>query len=322
MPRVNPGVRGAVITGWGSALPPEIRTNHDLEAMFDTDHDWIVERTGIHERRVGGVTSELSIESGRAALEMSGVDLSDIDALILATTTPDRAVPATASTVQAALGLRCGAYDVNAACSGWVYGLITAHGLIAMGAEKVLLIGTDTLSRITDWTDRNTAILFADGSAATVLEAVDGPGQMLGWDLDSDGTAERHLFAETGGNLEMEGKEVFRKAVRLMVDSANKSMAHAGVTADDIKLVIPHQANIRIISASMDRLGLPMDRASIVLDTTGNTSSASVPLALNQALDDGRISNGDLVLFVGFGAGMSAASAIVRWNTTDPELDS
>ncbi len=322
MPRVNPGVRGAVITGWGSALPPEVRTNHDLEAMFDTDHDWIVERTGIHERHVGGMTSELSIESGRAALEMSGVDLSDIDALILATTTPDRAVPATASTVQAALGLSCGAYDVNAACSGWVYGLITAHGLIAMGAEKILLIGTDTLSRITDWTDRNTAILFADGSAATVLEAVDGPGQMLGWDLDSDGTAERHLFAETGGNLEMEGKEVFRKAVRLMVDSANKSMAHAGVTADDIKIVIPHQANIRIISASMDRLGLPLERASIVLDKTGNTSAASIPLALNQALDDGRISNGDLVLFVGFGAGMSAASAIVRWNTTDPELHS
>jgi predicted naringenin-chalcone synthase len=154
------------------------------------------------------------------------------------------------------------------------------------------------------------------------IEAVDGPGQMLGWDLDSDGTAERHLFAETGGNLEMEGKEVFRKAVRLMVESANKSMAHAGVTADDIKIVIPHQANIRIISASMDRLGLPLERASIVLDKTGNTSAASIPLALNQALEDGRISDGDLVLFVGFGAGMSAASAIVRWNTTDPELHS
>lgn len=322
MPNVNPGVRGAVITGWGSALPPEVRTNHDLEAMFDTDHDWIVERTGIHERRVGGMTSELSIESGRAALEMSGVDLADIDALILATTTPDRAVPATASTVQAALGLRCGAYDVNAACSGWVYGLITAHGLIAMGAEKILLIGTDTLARITDWTDRNTAILFADGSAATVLEAVDGPGQMLGWDLDSDGTAEQHLYAEVGGKLHMEGREVFRKAVRIMVDSATKSMAHAGVTAEDIKLVVPHQANIRIISASMDRLGLPLERASIVLDTTGNTSSASIPLALNQALDDGRIEDGDLVLFVGFGAGMSAASAIVRWNTTDAELRS
>ncbi len=320
MPRVNSGVRGAVITGWGSALPPTVRTNHDLEAMFETDHDWIVDRTGIHERRVGGMTSELSIESGRAALEMSGVALGDVDALVLATTTPDRAVPATASTVQAALGLSCGAFDVNAACSGWVYGLVTAHGLIAMGAEKVLLIGTDTLARITDWTDRNTAILFADGSAATMLEAVDGPGQMLAWDLDSDGTAEKYLYAEIGGNLEMEGKEVFRRAVRIMVDSATKSMAHAGVTADDIAIVIPHQANIRIISASMDRLGLPLERASIVLDKTGNTSSASIPLALNQALDDGRIADGDLVLFVGFGAGMSAASAIVRWNTTDPEL--
>ncbi len=143
---------------------------------------------------------------------------------------------------------------------------------------------------------------------------------MLAWDLDSDGTAERHLYAESGGNLQMEGREVFRKAVRLMVDSAKKSMAHAGVTADDIALVVPHQANIRIISASIDRLGIPMERTSIVLDTTGNTSSASVPLALNQALDNGRVSDGDLVLFVGFGAGMSAASAIVRWNTTDQEL--
>ena len=319
MPAVHNGVRGAVITGWGSALPPEVLTNHDLEKMFDTDHDWIVERTGIHERHVGGMTSDLSIESGRAALEMSGVDLADIDALVLATTTPDRAVPATASTVQEALGLRCGAFDVNAACSGWVYGLVTAHGLIAMGAEKILLIGTDTLSRITDWTDRNTAILFADGSAATVLEAVDGPGQMLGWDLDSDGSAEKYLYAETGGTLEMEGKEVFRRAVRIMADSAAKSMAHAGVTADDIALVVPHQANVRIISASMSRIGIGMDRCSIVLDKTGNTSSASIPLALNQALDDGRVTDGDLVLFVGFGAGMSAASAIVRWTTTADE---
>jgi 3-oxoacyl-[acyl-carrier-protein] synthase-3 len=181
------------------------------------------------------------------------------------------------------------------------------------------LIGTDTLARITDWTDRNTAILFADGSAATVIEAVDGPGQMLGWDLDSDGTAEKYLYAETGGTLVMEGKEVFRRAVRIMADSATKSMAHAGVTADDIALVVPHQANIRIISASMGRLGIGMDRASIVLDRTGNTSSASIPLALNQALDQGRVSDGDLVLFVGFGAGMSAASAIVRWNTTADE---
>ena len=319
MPATREGARGAVITGWGSALPEKVVTNHDLEKMFDTNHDWIVDRSGIHQRHVDGLTSALSIESGRKALEMSGVDLADIDALVLATTTPDRAVPATASTVQEALGLRCGAFDLNAACSGWVYGLVTAHGLIAMGAEKVLLIGTDTLSSITDWTDRGTAILFGDGSGASVIEAVDGPGQLLGWDLDSDGSAEKYLYAERGGNLIMEGREVFRRAVRIMVDSATKSMKHAGVTSDDIALVVPHQANIRIISASMDRLGLPMDRASIVLDRTGNTSSASVPLALNDALDKGRINDGDLVLFVGFGAGMSAASAIVRWTTTAQE---
>ena len=181
------------------------------------------------------------------------------------------------------------------------------------------MIGTDALSSITDWTDRGTAILFGDGSGASVIEAVDGPGQLLGWDLDSDGSAEEYLYAELGGNIIMEGREVFRRAVRIMVDSATKSMKHAGVTSDDIALVVPHQANIRIISASMDRLGLSMDNAAIVLDRTANTSSASVPLALNDALDKGRINDGDLVLFVGFGAGMSAASAIVRWTTTAQE---
>lgn len=319
MPAVPIGTRGAVITGWGTALPERIITNHDLEQTMDTSHDWIVDRTGISERHVGGTTAGLSVESGRRALEMSGVDPAEIDLLILATTTPDRAVPATSATVQNALGLRCGAFDVNAACSGWVYGLVAAHGFIATGAGKILLIGTDTLARITDWTDRNTAILFADGSGAAVIEAVDGPGQLLGWDLDADGSAEDALYCEHGGLLQMEGKEVFRRAVRIMVDSATKSMAHAGVTADDIALVIPHQANIRIISASCDRLGISLDRASIVLDHTGNTSAASVPLALAAALDAGRVTDGDLVLFVGFGAGMTSASAVVRWNQTAHE---
>ena len=319
MPGVPVGTRGAVITGWGTALPERIVTNHDLEATMDTDHDWIVERTGISERHVGGTTAGLSVESGRQALAMSGVDPAEIDLLILATTTPDRVVPATSATVQHALGLSCGAFDLNAACSGWVYGLVAAHGFIATGAEKILVIGTDTLARITDWTDRNTAILFADGSGAAVLEAVDGPGQLLGWDLDADGSAEDALYCEVGGLLQMEGREVFRRAVRIMVDSATKSMAHAGVTADDIKLVVPHQANIRIISASCDRLGIGLDRASIVLDHTGNTSAASVPLALAEALDAGRVSDGDLVLFVGFGAGMTSASAVVRWDQTAHE---
>jgi 3-oxoacyl-[acyl-carrier-protein] synthase-3 len=242
---------------------------------------------------------------------MAGIDPASIDALVLATTTPDRAVPATSATVQNALGLRCGAFDVNAACSGFVYALVNAHGLVAMGAERVLLIGTDILSRITDWTDRNTAVLFADGSGAAVLEA--GPGQLLGWDLDADGSAEDILYCDHGGFIQMDGKEVFRRAVRIMVDSAQKSMAHAGVKAEDIALIVPHQANIRIISAACERLEVPMERAAMVIHETGNTSSASIPLALFDAVDAGRVKQGDLVLMVGFGAGMTAASAIIEW---------
>ncbi len=313
MPAIPHGVRGAVITGWGTALPPKVLTNHDLEAMFETDHDWIVERTGIHQRHVGGTTTDLSVESGRKAIEMSGVDPNEIDTLILATTTPDRVVPASAPGIASELGLRCGAIDVNAACSGFMYALVMGHGLIGVGAKKILCIGTDTLARITDWTDRNTAILFADGSGAVVLEACDGPGQLLGWDLDAEGAAERFLYSDIGGFIQMEGKEVFRRAVRIMVDSAKKSMAAAGVTADDITMVVPHQANIRIIEAACQRLGLPMEKCAIVLDRTGNTSSASIPLALADGLDANRVQPGDLVLLVGFGAGMTAASAVLRW---------
>ena len=317
MPALPSGVRGAVITGWGTSLPPKILTNHDLEQMMDTSHEWIVERSGIHQRHVGGTTVGLSTESGRAALDMSGVDLSEIDALVLATTTPDTQW-GTAATVQNELGLRCGAFDVNAACSGFVYDLVTSHGLIAMGARKVLLIGTDSLSRITDWEDRNTAVLFGDGSGAVVLEAVEGPGQLLAWDLDADGSLGRLLWADVGGYINMEGKEVFRRAVRIMVDSATKSLDHAGLTADDISLVIPHQANIRIISAACERLGIDVSKAVTVLDRTGNTSSASVPLALADALDTGRVKEGDLLLLVGFGGGMTAASAVLRWGGGAP----
>ncbi|MDQ3468587.1 MAG: ketoacyl-ACP synthase III [Actinomycetota bacterium] len=313
MPAIHPGARGAVITGWGTALPPKTLTNDDLRDMgLDTSDEWIRERTGIRERHVGGTTAGLSVESGRQAMARAGVDPAAINALVLSTTTPDRTVPATSATVQHELGLRCGAFDVNAACSGFVYALVTAHGLIAMGADNVLVIGTDTLARIVDWDDRNTAVLFADGSGAVVLEAVDGPGQLLGWDLDADGSAERFLYCEVGETLHMDGKEVFRRAVRIMVDSAQKSMGHAGVTADDIALVVPHQANTRIISAACDRLGIPMERAAVVLEHTGNTSSASIPLALVDGIERGRVAPGDLVLLVGFGAGMTAASAILR----------
>jgi 3-oxoacyl-[acyl-carrier-protein] synthase III len=313
VPATPDGVAGAVITGWGTALPPKILTNHDLAGMMDTSDEWIRERTGIKERRVGGTTAGLSVEAARRAIEMSGVDPARIDALVLATTTPDRTVPATAPTVQNELGLRCGSFDVNAACSGFMYGLVIAHGLITMGAQKILVIGTDTLARITDWEDRNTAILFADGSGAVVLERCEGKGQLLGWDLDADGSAERFLYAEVGGYLHMDGREVFRRAVRIMVDSGEKAMAHAGVTAADIDLVVPHQANIRIIDAACGRLGIPMEKTATVLQHTGNTSSASIPLALVDALDNGRVKEGDLLLLVGFGAGMTAASAVLRW---------
>lgn len=312
MPQFRPGTTGAVISGWGTALPEKVITNDELAATMDTSDEWIVTRTGIHERRVGGSTIGLSIESGRQALEMAGLDPSRIDGLVLATTTPDQ-LWGNAAAVQNELGLRCGAFDVNAACSGFVYGLITGHGLIALGADRVLVIGTDTLSRVTDWDDRATAPLFADGSGAVVLESVDGPGQLIGWDLDADGSLLPLLNCELGGYIKMEGKEVFRRAVRIMVDSAQKSIAHAGVTADDIKLIVPHQANIRIIQAACDRLGIPIDRAAVVIDRTGNTSSASIPLALADALDNGRVQHGDLVLVVGFGGGMTAASAVLRW---------
>lgn len=316
MPVIPRGVRGATITGWGSALPPKVLTNYDLEQMFETSHDWIVERTGIVQRHVGGTTTGLSIEAGRQALDRSGADPASFDALILATTTPDRCVPASSPGIASELGMTCGAYDLNAACSGFMYGLVQAHGMIAMGAERVMIIGTDTLARITDWTDRNTAILFADGSGAVVLEACDGPGELLGWDIASDGKAERFLYAEIGQYLQMDGKEVFRRAVRVMVDSAQKSLAHAGLTIDDVDVVVPHQANIRIIQAACDRLGFPMDRTIAVLDHTGNTSAASIPLALVEALEAGRIAPGNVVLLVGFGAGMTSASAVLRWGGT------
>lgn len=313
MPTTPTGIRGAVITGWASALPPKVVTNNDLSKTLNTSDEWIRERSGIRERHIGGSTAELSIKSATEALKMAGVNPLEIDALVLATTTPDRCVPATSATVQHALGLKCGAFDVNAACSGFVYSLTVAHGLIAMGADKVLVIGTDTLSRITDWSDRDTAVLFADGSGAVVLEAVNGPGQMLAWDIDSDGSAEDALYADLGGLIKMEGKEVFRRAVRIMVDSAQKSLAAAGLTSSDIDVVIPHQANIRIIQAACDRLEIPIEKAAFVLQFTGNTSSASIPLALVHAVDTGLMKKGDTVLLVGFGAGMTAASAIIRW---------
>ena len=311
--------RGATITGWGTALPDIVVTNADYEARLDTTDAWITERTGIRERRHGGSTAGLAVEAGRRALDMAGLTGSDIDFVLLATTTPDYQIPSTASQVQEELGIDGGACDLNAACSGFVYGLAQAHGLIAMGLDRILLVGAETLARVTDQEDRNTAILFGNGAGAVVIEAVEGPGQLLSFDLGSDGTARELLDAPIGGFINMVGKEVFRKAVTVMVDSARASLEAAGLTAEDIALVVPHQANIRIIDAACSRLGIPMDRVAVVLERTGNTSSASIPLALVDAIEHGRVQRDDHILLVGFGAGMSWASAVLRWTGHLPE---
>ena len=308
----------ASITGWGTALPETIVTNADFEARLDTTDAWITERTGISERRHGSTTAALAVQAGRAALDMAGLTGADIDFVLLATTSPDYQIPSTASQVQDELAIAGGACDINAACSGFVYGLVQAHGLIAMGLRRVLLIGAETLSRLTDQDDRNTAILFGDGAGAVVIEAGDDD-QLLSFDLGSDGSARTLLEAPIGGYMTMNGKEVFRRAVTVMVDSARSSLADAGVSTDELALVVPHQANIRIIEAACSRLGIGSDRVATVLRETGNTSSASIPLALVRALDDGRVSRGDLVLLVGFGAGMSWASAVLRWTGRVPE---
>jgi 3-oxoacyl-[acyl-carrier-protein] synthase-3 len=317
-----PAPRGATISGWGTALPDTVVTNAHYEARLDTTDEWITERTGIQERRHGSSTAQLAVEAGRAALDMAGLTGDDIDLILLATTSPDYQIPSTASQVQEELGIRGGACDINAACSGFVYGLVQAHGLIAMGLNRVLLIGAETLSRLTDQEDRNTAILFGDGAGAVVLEATDDAGQVLAFDLGSDGSARKLLDAPIGGYMQMNGKEVFRRAVTVMVQSANTSLASAGVSADQLALVVPHQANIRIIEAACSRLNVDADRVATVLARTGNTSSASIPLALVDALDSGRVKTGDYVLLVGFGAGMSWASAVIRWTGHLPEVAS
>lgn len=303
---------GIRITGWGSALPEKVITNDDLAGMMDTSDEWIRERTGIRERRVGGTTAGLAIDAARQALDRAGVTPDDIDLLILATTTPDQTIPASSATVQTGLGLRCGAFDINAACAGFVYAMVTASGFLETGLQRVLVIGSDTLSRVTDWTDRGTAILFADGAGAVVLERSDEP-TLLGWDLGCDGTARHMLDCDVGGHIHMDGREVFRRAVRAVVASAEAALQRAGVTASDIDWLVPHQANIRIIQSAADKLGIPMERAIEVLSYTGNTSAASIPLALAAAADDGRLKPGDLLLLSGFGAGMTWASAVLRW---------
>lgn len=303
----------ARVTGWGTGVPEKVVTNVDLEATLDTSDEWIRERTGIRERRIGGSTTGLAIDAARHAMEMADVSGDDIDLVLLCTSTPDEAMPASAAVIQQALGVRGGAVDLNAACSGFVYGLVAADGFLRAGLERVLLIGSETMSRIVDWDDRGTAILFGDGAGAVVLERTDGPGRLVGFDLGSDGSLRHILHADTGGTIEMDGPEVFRKAVRVVVDSARAAMHAAGVGVEEIALFVPHQANTRIITSACSKLGISEEQTVNILATTGNTSAASIPMALAKAADDGRLAPGDLVLMVGFGAGMSWASAVLEW---------
>lgn len=302
------------ITGWATHLPEKRLTNHDLAEFVDTTDEWIRERSGISARHVGGKVSEMSTVAGRDALAMAGVDPGDVGLLLLATCSSEQQFPASASIVQHDLGLKCGAIDINAACSGFVYGLVTAMQFAAGGVDTILLIGSDALSGLVDWTDRGTCVLFGDGAGAVVIQRSADSPTMLGWDLMSDGSAAGILSCEHGGKIFMNGKEVFRRAVLAMESTARNAMETAGVVMDDIALVVPHQANIRIIDAAMKRLAIPREKAAMVLERTGNTSAASIPLALVDALDNNRVAPGDLVLMVGFGAGMSSAAAVIRWD--------
>jgi 3-oxoacyl-[acyl-carrier-protein] synthase-3 len=305
---------GFKLTGVGAALPEKVLTNEDLTAWMDTTDDWIRERTGIGERRIGGSTSGLATQAAERALSAAGVDADSIDQIILATTSPDHICPGTAPAVAKELGTDCGAFDLQAACSGWVYGLVVANGLILQGMERILVIGSESLDRITDYHDRGTGILFGNGAGAAVVERdTTGQGQLLGWDLGSNGNYVHILYADHGDVLKMDGREVFRQAVQVIQRSATATMEQAGVTAKDIDLVVPHQANIRIVEAAWKKLGFSMDRTAMVLEHTGNTSAASIPLALDDAIANDRVSPGDLVLFVGFGAGMTWASTLIRW---------
>lgn len=304
---------GSVVTGWGSALPDGVLTNADLERRLDTSDAWIVERTGIRERRVGGSTVALAAEAAGRALKRAGCAPSDVDLLMVSTNTPDQPVPASAARVQALLGLGCGVFDLNSGCSGFVYGLVAADGMLARGLRRVLVVASDTVSRIVDPDDRSTAILFGDAAGAVVLEAAEGTSALAGYDLGADGSLGDLIQQDHGGTVAMDGHEVFRRAVRATVRSAQLALDRAGVGAADLALFVPHQANLRIIEAVGARLGIDAARTMVVLDRTGNTSSASIPLALAEAADRGRLHPGDLVLLSGFGAGMTWASAVLRW---------
>jgi 3-oxoacyl-[acyl-carrier-protein] synthase III len=323
-------VTRSVILGCGSYLPAQILTNADLARKVDTSDEWIVQRTGIHERHIaapGEVTSDLATAAALAALAHAKVDAQSIDLIVLATSTPDNTFPASAVAVQAALGIHHGAaFDLQAVCSGFVFALSTADSLLKSGAfSRALVIGAETFSRILDWTDRGTCVLFGDGAGAVVLDRQEQPGTpedrgVLTVRLRSDGRHKSKLYVDGGvsstgtvGHLRMEGKEVFRHAVAMITDVVEDAFAATGYTAADVDWFIPHQANKRIIDGSAHKLGIPPGKIVVTVDRHGNTSAASIPLALNDAVADRRIKRGDLLLLEAMGGGFTWGAALVRW---------
>ncbi|HTK56619.1 MAG TPA: beta-ketoacyl-ACP synthase III [Gemmatimonadales bacterium] len=323
----------ARISGLGVAVPDGIVTNHDFEKVLETSDQWITERTGIKQRHWSGpemTLAELSRQASVIAMQQAGIGPMDLGAIILATATQDRLLPSTACDLQALLGAKnAAAYDLSAACSGWLFGLTQAEGLIASGqAEHVLVIGAELLSRIIDKTDRTTAILFGDGAGATVVSRATGDTGLLSTFIRSDGTLAELLWRPAGGAripisqkviddknhyIKMAGREVFKSAVLTMAEACDEALKRAGVTADQIDLLVPHQANIRIIQATADHAGIPMEKVMVNVDKYGNTSSASIPLALAQAVAEGKVKKGSLLLLVAFGAGFTWGSTVVRW---------
>ena len=317
----------SVIRGSGAALPPRVVTNDELAAQLDTSNEWIVERTGIRQRHIAGegeTTATLATDAARAAMADAGIEPSEIDLIVLATATPDNTFPATATKVQAALGCGpCAAFDVAAVCSGFLYAMSVADGMLRSGqAKRALVIGAETFSRILDWEDRTTAVLFGDGAGAIVLEAQDvaedGPG-ILTSQLHADGNQHDLLYVDGGpsttqtvGHLRMKGREVFRHAVVNLAQVLRDVVAKAGITVDQIDLVVPHQANIRILEATAKKLGLPPEKVVVTVDRHANTSAASVPLAFAAARADGRVKPGDLVLFEAMGGGFTWGASLVR----------
>jgi 3-oxoacyl-[acyl-carrier-protein] synthase-3 len=320
----------SVVLGCGSYLPGRVLTNEELAQTVDTTDEWIVQRTGIHERRIaaaGETTSDMAQSAARAALTHAKVDAESIDLIVLATSTPDNTFPASAVSVQAGLGITQGAaFDLQAVCSGFVYGLATADGLLRSGAfKRALVIGSETFSRILDWNDRTTCVLFGDGAGAVVLDAQEQPGTredrgVLTSRLRSDGRHKLKLYVDGGpsstqtvGHLRMEGREVFRYAVGAITDVVEAAFRDTGYTAADIDWFVPHQANKRIIDGAAHKLGIAPEKVVLTLDRHGNTSAASIPLALTDAVADRRIKRGDLVLLEAMGGGFTWGATLVRW---------